>query len=286
MAKFISDSSVNAEIEKLLKESENQLVLISPFIQIHERLKYFLNQKLELPNLEILIVFGKNEDNVSKSLSKDDLEFLKRFPNIEIRYNKRLHAKYYSNENSAIITSMNLHTFSQNNNIEVGIVFSSFDIDILTEKLTKLPFNKDSFDVEASKYFVDVIKQSELIFQRKPEFSKGILGFRKKYITSKTIIDNSDKYFSYLTNSTKFEKKENYSYSNKKGFCIRTGVEIPFNINKPLCDEAYKSWSRFGNENYEENFCHFSGEESFGATSYASPILNKNYYKAKKEFNI
>ena len=94
MAKFISDSSVNAEIEKLLKESENQLVLISPFIQIHERLKYFLNQKLELPNLEILIVFGKNEDNVSKSLSKDDLEFLKRFPNIEIRYNKRLHAKY------------------------------------------------------------------------------------------------------------------------------------------------------------------------------------------------
>ena len=105
MAKFISGSSVNAEIEKLLKESENQLVLISPFIQIHERLKYFLNQKLELPNLEILIVFGKNEDNVSKSLSKDDLEFLKRFPNIEIRYNKRLHAKYYSNENSAICWS-------------------------------------------------------------------------------------------------------------------------------------------------------------------------------------
>ena len=236
--------------------------------------------------MEILIVFGKNEDNVSKSLSKDDLEFLKRFPNIEIRYNKRLHAKYYSNENSAIITSMNLHTFSQNNNIEVGIVFSSFDIDILTEKLTKLPFNKDSFDVEASKYFVDVIKQSELIFQRKPEFSKGILGFRKKYITSKTIIDNSDKYFSYLTNSTKFEKSENYSYSNKKGFCIRTGVGIPFNIYKPLCDEAYKSWSRFRNENYEENYCHFSGEESFGATSYASPILNKNYYKNKKEFNI
>ena len=31
-----------------------------------------------------------------------------------------------------------------------------------------------------------------------------------------------------------------------------------------LSDEAYKSWSRFGNENYEENFCHFSGEESFG----------------------
>ena len=46
------------------------------------------------------------------------------------------------------------------------------------------------------------------------------------------------------------------------GFCIRTGVEIPFNREKPMCYEAYKAWSKYGNPDYPEKFCHFSGEPS------------------------
>ena len=68
------------------------------------------------------------------------------------------------------------------------------------------------------------------------------------------------------------------------GFCIRTGVSIPFDIAKPLSKEAYKKWNEYGDENYPEKYCHFSGEPSNGETSVKQPILKKNWRKAKEIF--
>jgi len=65
------------------------------------------------------------------------------------------------------------------------------------------------------------------------------------------------------------------------GFCIRTGVPIPFNIEKPLSKEAYKKWNEYGDADYPEKFCHFSGEVSNGETSVNQPVLKKNWKKAK-----
>ena len=48
--------------------------------------------------LEIIVIYGKNPDNKTKSLSDEDLKFFKSFPNIQIRYEKRLHAKFFANE--------------------------------------------------------------------------------------------------------------------------------------------------------------------------------------------
>jgi phosphatidylserine/phosphatidylglycerophosphate/cardiolipin synthase-like enzyme len=77
-------------------------------------------------------------------------------------------------------------------------------------------------------------------------------------------------------------KKTTKEESNEgKGYCIRTGVAIPFDIEKPLSKEAYKKWNEYGDENYPEKFCHFSGEASNGETSVKQPILKKNWKKAK-----
>lgn len=65
------------------------------------------------------------------------------------------------------------------------------------------------------------------------------------------------------------------------GYCIRTGVSIPFNPERPFSDEGYKSWSRYFNHYYKEKFCHFSGEPSNGETTFANPIMQKNLWKAK-----
>ncbi len=72
------------------------------------------------------------------------------------------------------------------------------------------------------------------------------------------------------------------SKNNKNGYCIRTGVEIPFNVDEPLCDEAFKRWAVFGDPDYGETYCHFSGELSDGETSVAKPILKKYWKKAKE----
>ncbi len=70
------------------------------------------------------------------------------------------------------------------------------------------------------------------------------------------------------------------------GYCIRTGVSIPFDIEKPLSKEAYKKWNEYGDENYPEKYCHFSGEPSNGETSVKQPILKKNWKKAKEMYSL
>ena len=60
------------------------------------------------------------------------------------------------------------------------------------------------------------------------------------------------------------------------GYCIRTGVKIPFNPQLPMSTTAYEIWQRFENQHYPEFYCHFTGEDSFGQTSFGQPILKKN----------
>jgi hypothetical protein len=66
------------------------------------------------------------------------------------------------------------------------------------------------------------------------------------------------------------------------GYCIRTGVEIPFDVEKPFSYEAYKKWNESGDIDHPEKYCHFSGEPSNGETNAGKPILKKNWKKAKE----
>ncbi|WP_230383655.1 hypothetical protein [Pedobacter endophyticus] len=74
--------------------------------------------------------------------------------------------------------------------------------------------------------------------------------------------------------------------SKQSGFCIRTGIQIPFNVEKPMSYDAFKSWNKFGDPEYAEKYCHFSGETSHGETSASRPILKKNWKKAKEIFKF
>src|SRR5687768_13449596 len=101
MAKFLTGDELNFQIIKLIENADEQLIFISPFIKLHDRIKDKLKLRLNDSNLEIIVVYGKNEENHSKSLNDSDLAFLQSFPNIEIRYEARLHAKYYANDDQA-----------------------------------------------------------------------------------------------------------------------------------------------------------------------------------------
>jgi len=67
----------------------------------------------------------------------------------------------------------------------------------------------------------------------------------------------------------------------RMGYCIRTGVEIPFDPSRPFSYEAYKVWAQYYDEFYPEKFCHFSGESSEGKTSMEYPILKKHLKEAR-----
>ncbi|RZJ36612.1 MAG: hypothetical protein EOO51_00405 [Flavobacterium sp.] len=277
MAKFITGNALNLEIEKLLENGEKRIILISPFIKLHNRYEAALKSKLNKPNTEIIVVFGKNADALQKSMQYEDFKFFKNFPNIEIRHEKNLHAKYYANENTAVLTSMNLYSYSQDHNIEAGV---SINVSSFTSVAANLLVNgiTDKVDEDAWNYFSRVIKQSDLLYEKKPVFEKQYLGLKTNYKESIVKKDVLSAFFEKLN-----PPKTTNSQTIHLGFCIRTGVEIPFNLDCPFSETAFKSWSKFQNQVYEENYCHFSGEPSFGDTSMMKPILHKNWKKASEK---
>lgn|SRR5690554_1211572 len=283
MARFLKGNELNAEIEKIFDTAQGEIVLISPYIKLHDRYKASLLTKLEDNRIRITVVFGKNEDDMSKSMKQEDFDFFKQFPNIEIRHEKRLHAKYYANERKAILTSMNLYGFSQNNNIEAGV---------LMEKKSIASFTGENLDQEAWQYFTAVMQQAELLFNKQPIYRKNIIGIGK-YVESEIIVDKLSDFFKTKNSNEGFKKsppKKDYisikAASTGTGYCIRTGREIPFDIKKPMEVGAFKLWNKYKNPDFPERYCHFSGELSHGETSVNKPILNKNWKGAKAKWNL
>ncbi len=287
MAQFLKGNQLNAELEKLFDQAESQLIVISPYIKLHSRFRDALKAKKDNPRLDIIFVFGKNEDDISKSLNNDDFEFLKEFPCVEIKYEPRLHAKYYANEYSSILSSMNLYDFSQNNNIEFGILTNGSLLSGIKDALTN-----DKVDGEALDYFFQVIKNAETVYRSVPVFESKMLGMTKKYTHSEVEIDElsgkfgKNKSFKSSSHKTSFQKPS-ISYSEPEikepGYCIRTGDKIPFNPERPLSYPAFKEWNKYKDENFKEKFCHFSGELSHGETSVKQPVLKRNWTKAQKQ---
>lgn len=114
MAKFLNTSATNYYLEELIKGASDRLILISPFLKLNDRIKELLEDKNRL-KIDVRIVYGKSE------LQPNEINWLKELTFVRTSFCKNLHAKCYINEESCIITSLNLYEFSQVNNNEMGI---------------------------------------------------------------------------------------------------------------------------------------------------------------------
>lgn len=182
-AEFLFDNQLIAAVEKLIRDSRKSLLLVSPFIDLDARIKDALNEKRSKYDYELNVLFGKNDNNYYKSVRKDSFDFLKQFPNIEIRYNERLHAKFYQNDFDFILTSLNLYDYSLANNIEVGIKSSYASKGLLgkaldaTSGLLDQGLDKVKQEVLGISKFVNPIEKfqnifesSDIVYKTRPRF--------------------------------------------------------------------------------------------------------------------
>ena len=288
MAQFVEGNNLNSVLENIIRNADEYLFLISPYIKLHDRIKDQLKLKKSNSELQITVVFGKAEKGTNR-ISLEDADFLKTFPNIEIRYEKNLHAKYYASEDGALITSLNLYDASQNVNIEAGVYMQTPGN--LVSALTG--WSKDAgLDDDAFCYFNEVIENSTLLFKNAPEIETSMLGLKKSYLASKVEVDELDQFFNSKEKSSNFsgyksydkKPKVDYQYNrtSSNGYCIRTGRQIPFDLEMPYSKDAFRTWLQFGNEEYPEKYCHFSGDATNGDTCFKKPILGK-YWKQARE---
>ncbi len=199
-----------------------------------------------------LLTYRNGKDKITtvifgkQELNPDEMKFLQGLRFVILKYNEDLHAKCYVNDDRMVITSLNLYEFSMNNNKEMGVLI-------------------DKNDTADLQLFDEAMKEVDYINQTSQRFEFGT----PKTVTVSKPSDAKSKPASIGT-----------------GYCIRTGVEIPFNIEKPLSYDAYKKWSEYSDPDYPEKFCHFSGEPSNGETSVFRPILKKNWKKAQEIYGL
>ncbi len=204
-----------------------------------------------------LLFYRNSKDKITtvvfgkQELNPDEMKFLQSLRFVILKYNEDLHSKCYMNDDKMIITSLNLYEFSMANNKEMGVL-----IDKNETADTEL-FNEAFREVD---YINETSQRFELNAQKPQCFSKQT---ETKPLLTKTKTTNS-----------------------LKGYCIRTGNEIPFDVEKPMSYDAFKSWSKYSDPDYAEKFCHFSGEPSNGETSVNKPILKRNWKKAKEIFDF
>ena len=159
MDKIITGIHLPSELCSLIENADEKIYIICPFIELHHHFKRALKKHIANDQIQIVVLFGKFTNNTHYKLIEEDSEFLKSFPNIRILYHSRLHAKFYANEKSALVTSLNMNHSSHNNNLEYGI-----SVDIGTSPLTHALFA-----------FIDeIVSESELIFEKIPSEKKSL----------------------------------------------------------------------------------------------------------------
>lgn len=311
MPKFLTGENLENAICDVIDSAKEVLTIVSPYIKLDDYIKDIFSRKLSEKRLHLLLIFGKNENKYGKSLSLLDFEFFKKFPNVSIIFSKDLHGKYYGNEKKGILTSLNLYDFSLKNNVEFG-VYSEISI---------LDRVKQNYDNEVFNFCQDLAERNPAVFIKRPIFEKKLMGLSSNYHGSRILLDRTEDlinnkklqniYIQEFDSIIDFEnelnnplltrrefeierkklniesnfKDENSNFQNEYGYCIRTGEKIPFNPEKPFTYNAYLSWANYENVDFEEKYCHFSGEPSLGKTSMAKPILRKNWTKAQKLLN-
>ena len=271
MAEFLTTNSISARLEEIIKQAKKRLVIISPYLQINDRLKGLLEDKDRQACTRVESQFSKlkallkNEDaqtgiEINIVYRKDDhhpgdIKWLQTLTSVRITSLANLHAKCYLNEEQAIITSMNLYQYSQQNNYEMGILVSRSDDRALYEKINEetslyLNFSKDinlSAPAEAPIY-------SDPAPSSVPRSQSS--SSRKRKTATPTL--------------------ERPSATH----CIRCGASTPeANENKPYCAKDWRSWDRYKNDDYSEKFCHFCGTQS--ETSKSRPLCINCYRKFK-----
>lgn len=286
MSKFITGKDLVNVIDDIIWEAKETLLLVSPYIKLDNYFKNLFNKHKHNHSLHILVVFGKNENDIKKSFSKDDFDFFKDFLNVSVVYVPNLHAKYYGNESKGVITSINLYDFSFKNNIEFGVYSES----TLLGNLASMSNISTDTDSDAWKTSIELAEKNQVVFIKRPVYEKKLLSAitGKNYIKSEVLYDETESFYKGKP-TTKDKKLKDFlaeidlgadknsvrptREENEIGYCIRTGVQIPFDIKKPYCDAAYKSWAIYKNPTYKEKYCHKTGQPSNGKTNMKNPIL-------------
>lgn len=139
---FLTTKGIAASIEEIIKKATDFLFIISPYVKIDKSYIERLHEA-ERNKVRIYLIFGKEDMHGLEKQKFQD------FRTMQILFLENLHAKCYINEKTALITSMNLHGYSEENNREMGIEIQKAENNTLYGDILK---EAESIKNSAEKY--------------------------------------------------------------------------------------------------------------------------------------
>lgn len=110
--KLIKPKQISGEIMTLLDEADKEVIIVSPFVQVSEWKKLERTfENLKSRNVSVKFFYRKGNET-----AQTEIEGLG-FNAIPI---ENLHCKIYYNEKSAIVSSMNLYKYSDENSLDIA----------------------------------------------------------------------------------------------------------------------------------------------------------------------
>jgi hypothetical protein len=261
MARFLDGAGVQSALTDIIKKTDQELCILSPYLKIPIQTKNYL-KSIDDHHRPITIIYRSDF-----KLNDDDIAFFNGLNNLELLHCENLHAKCYINEKEGLITSMNLHEHSQTHNWEMGIRFTKLDdIEIYGEVIKEIgligsqtkPFVIDKSNVAES------TQQYKAKVQKKPA---------TRTVFKPTAAPNKGTFSMILDIVT-----------GEAAYCIRCGKGMPiFDLQKPFCRKCYSNWAKYGNQKYKEKFCHACGSDFTKSTiTFEKPMCRNcfsKYYK-------
>lgn len=257
MAKFLNTSKAYASIEDIVTKAQRKLVLISPYLKLPEPLLVRLRDAGERQNIHITVVCRKAD------LRPETTSELGQVDNLELRFLENLHAKCFYNEESMVITSLNLYEYSQQHNREMGVLLTAEeDGAVFKEALDEAEFIVRTSAVDAQRgrpvrRATSTSKKATGDRNASPTISDVLTAdvgdvLKKAFPTFAKVIGSSE--------SKPRAKGKRSATKSKAGHCIRCGREIPYDLDKPYCRSCFTKWAEWENPDYEEFYCHECGE--------------------------
>ncbi len=121
MPKFLNTEGLSNWIPRIIEETEKELVIITPYMQLSNKI-FQLLQDAEKRGVETIIIYREEK------LSQKDKEKLMSIDNLNLMHHPSIHAKCYYNENYLLVASMNLYEYSEINNREMGVLLHKKDL--------------------------------------------------------------------------------------------------------------------------------------------------------------
>jgi hypothetical protein len=226
MAKFLTTIELSYQILQIIKTSDREIILVTPYIKLSPNLKDNLAEA-NRRGKEITLIYGKS------GLSKEEKGFLDNLDNLSIYFHENLHAKCYFNEFNMVITSMNLYEFSEKQNKEFGV---------LIEK-----------EVDENGIYEDVIEEVLAIIQSAKHEKKNKSDTFKSFITAKS---KEESFCDYLNNNFhekhfRVEKLDedigrikiiiSEDFLTNVDIEIGSNIDFIFNLNNSTCEKLFNN---------------------------------------------